>query len=50
MDEDADMAMEDEFVDSQTGMEKSWEGNGMRSDKSFEADIVGKGLDAIVNV
>jgi len=54
MDEEVDAAMEDEFADSRSGMEKSWEGNGTRSSggNAFVNDnnAVGKGLDAIVNV
>ena len=58
-DEDIDQAMEEEEEDSQRGMERSWEGNGARSENgmkdgsfgnSFEEEVVGKGLDAIVNV
>jgi len=50
-DEDVDDAIEDEYADSNVGMERSWEGNGTRSENSYSGgDVVGKGLDAIVNV
>lgn len=46
-DDDVDDAMEDEFDDSFAGKENSWEGNGVKKD---DYEVVGKGLDAIVNI
>ena len=46
-DEDVDDAMEDDYMDSREGMEKSWEGNGIRKDHH---ELVGKDVDPIVNV
>jgi hypothetical protein len=54
MDEDVEAGMEDDRNDSRTGMEMSWEGNGVRNRNGSvfvdDENAVGKGLDAIVNV